>query len=297
MKNQKLGYFFIIPTIAFLLFLVLVPVMYTIYLSFQTQNVYTGDIAFCGLKNYEKALNSSEFWNALKVDVIWTASSVILQLIIGLGLALLINKDKPGIQIYRNLLLMPYVVPVIAIALSWRWMLNESYGILTHFLNIIGLVGEGATPLSTINGALIVVVIMAVWRGAPFVMIFYWAALRSIPLQIYEAAKVDGANAIKRFFYVTLPNLRTVTITLLILRTIWTFNYFDLIYLTTNGGPSNGTQHLPILVYRQSIGRLNFGYAAALSVLMVIILMLIISVYLKVSKEEIANRGEAHVQE
>ncbi len=279
------------PVLIFFLALVLLPVLYATFLSFHTQNVFRGTLKFVVLKNYVEAFRSPDFWQAFVVDIIWTVASVGLQLLVGLALALLINSDRFGIKAFRSFLLIPYVVPVIAIALSWRWLLNESYGILSVALENLGLLESGNTVLAKPKGALATVIIMSVWRAAPFVMIFYWAALKSIPAQLYEVADIDGASPTQKFRYVTLPQLRTVTVTLTILRTIWTFNYFDLIYLTTGGGPANATQHLPILIYRESIGRLRFGYASSLSVLMVIFLMVSVVAYLRVAGEQISAGG------
>lgn len=286
-KYNRQGILLISPTIVFLIILVIIPILYTIYISFQKQNIYTGYTLFVGFKNYAKAFNSYDFWHALSIDLIWTVASVSLQLLIGLSLALIINDNIPGIFIFRNLLLLPYVVPVIAIALSWRWMLNEFYGIITYILSKLGLIITGSSPLSTPFGALISVIMISVWRGAPFVMIFYWAALKIIPKSLYEAAKIDGSTSYQSFLYITLPQLKTITISLIILRTIWTFNYFDLIYLTTHGGPADATQHLPILIYRECMGKFRFNYASSISVLMVLILMIFVISYIYINKEDV----------
>lgn len=289
-SERIMGVSLIAPVVLFFVALVLLPVLYATFLSFHTQNLFQGTLSFVFLKNYVEAFRSPAFWKAFGVDVIWTFFSVSLQLVVGLGLALLVNTDRTGTKVFRSLLLVPYVVPVIAIALSWRWLLNESYGVLNEALVYLGILDRGDTILAQPGGALATVVVMSVWRAAPFVMIFYWAALRSIPAQLYEVAAIDGATDGQKFLFITLPQLKTVTVTLTILRTIWTFNYFDLIYLTTGGGPANATQHLPILIYRESIGRLRFGYASSLSVLMVLFLMVCVVLYLRITREQISSR-------
>lgn len=286
-RGNRTGIALISPTLTVLGTLVAFPVLYTLVISFMSQNVFTGATKFAGFANYAKALGSSAFWHALYVDIVYTVFSVGLQMIFGLAIALLVNENRLGIPVFRSVLLIPYVVPVIAIALSWRWMLNESYGIITLVLSNLGLVSEGSSPLSEPAGAMITVIVMSVWRGTPFTMVFYWAALKTIPNELYEAATVDGAPGRQQLLWITLPQLRPVTTTLIILRTIWTFNYFDLIYLTTHGGPADATQHLPILIYRESIGKFNFNFAAAMSVLMVIILFSLVLSYLSRVKDDV----------
>lgn len=285
--KDRTGIFLIVPTLLVLGTLIAFPVLYTIVISFLSQNILTGATHFAAFRNYARALTSSRFWHSLYVDVAYTVFSVVFQLGLGMFIAILVNQDRPGIPVLRSMLLVPYVVPVIAIALGWRWMLNQSYGIVTFALVKTHVVAAGSSPLSEKFGALATVIIMSIWRGTPFTMVFYWAALKTIPTVLYEAATVDGASKLQQFGAITLPQLRAVTTTLVILRTIWTFNFFDLIYLTTSGGPADATEHLPILIYRESMGKFNFNYAAAISVLMVVILLSLVMTYLNRQKDEI----------
>ncbi|HMN15437.1 MAG TPA: sugar ABC transporter permease, partial [Bellilinea sp.] len=183
----------------------------------------------------------------------------------------------------RNLFLLPYVIPAIALALVWRWMLDGSFGIVSYGLQQLGLLAADQSPLAIPKGAMVSVILANVWRGFPFVMVTYWAALQAIDEEQYDAAKVDGANVLQEFFAITLPNLKNATIVLMILRGIWTFTYFDLIWLITRGGPAGATEHWPIWIYQEAMGSLRFGSAAALGVLMALGLFVLIAAYARIS--------------
>ncbi|MEZ0169360.1 carbohydrate ABC transporter permease [Microvirga sp. TS319] len=202
----------------------------------------------------------------------------------GLLAALCVNSDLPGMKIIRTVLLLPYVVPVIALALFWRWMLDGSFGIVSSVLQSMGLLAPNQSPLATPAGSMVSVVLANIWRGFPFVMISYWAALQSIPQDQYEAAAVDGGSTWQQFLYVTLPHLADVTKVLFLLRLIWTVTFFDIIWLISRGGPAGTTEHWPIWIYQESMGFFRFGYGSALAVMLGLILLAVISVYLLVLK-------------
>lgn len=280
-KDDFIGMLFVIPSLLFLLVLIVFPVVRTAVQSFFSTNYFSGISRFAGFENYIRVLGDSTFWKALTVDLIWTAGSLAGQILVGLAMALLINKQGKAMVVIRTLLLIPYIIPVVALALTFRWMLNDTYGIVSKWLNSMGLLASGSSLLSQVSTALPTVILINVYRSFPFVMICYWAALQSISLDIYEAASIDGASGYKRFFYITLPNLKAITLTLLVIRTIWNFNYYDLIYLLTQGGPAQSTQHLPILIYTDAMGLFDFNTASTISMLMGVILAFGIFIYMK----------------
>jgi multiple sugar transport system permease protein len=280
--------YFLIPSVLFLVALILYPVFSAIVQSFVKSDYFAGTATFVGFENYLKVFGRLEFWNALKVDVIWTIGCIIGQFALGLVAALLISRPGRAMVAVRSILLIPYIIPAISLTLVFRWMLNDTYGIITHILTNLGIQAADTSLLSMPGYALMVVMLVEVYRTFPFLMICYWASLQAIPQDLYEAAGIDGANGWQQFLYITLPNLKTITLTLLILRTIWEFNYFDVIYLLTKGGPAQATQHLPILVYMQSMGMFDFGTATAISIIMGLILTAFIIFYLKIfGKEEL----------
>lgn len=280
-KDDLIGLIFVIPSLLFLAVLIIFPVVRTAIQSFFTSNYFSGATKFVGFANYVEVLKDSTFWRALGVDVVWTVGSLAGQLLVGLVVALLINKQSKSMVVIRTLLLVPYIIPVVAMCLTFRWMLNDTYGIISKLLNSLGLLASGSSLLSQASTALPTVILINIYRAFPFVMICYWAALQSISPDLYEAANIDGASGWQKFRYITLPGLKTITLTLLVIRTIWNFNYYDLIYLLTQGGPAQSTQHLPILIYTQAMGMFNFNEAATISMLMGIILTVAIFIYMR----------------
>ena len=277
------GWIFALPLALALLLLVAVPVINALRISLYS-NDFTGAESFVGLDNYVSVVGDRAFLPVLWNTTFWTISSVAGQLSLGLAAALAINQKLRGIHFFRSILLMPYVVPAVALALLVRRLLDSPYALLSNLLQGAGLLPLDTTPLSLEATAMPTVIIANIWRGFPFAMIIYWAALQGIDQEQYEAARVDGANRWHEFRFVTLPNVRNATIALLVLRGIWSVTYFDLIWLTTGGGPLGATETLPVWIYREAIGRFRFGYASAIATLMALVLVAMIVIYIKVSR-------------
>ncbi|MEN6635452.1 MAG: sugar ABC transporter permease [Clostridiaceae bacterium] len=267
-RHKLIGLAFAIPVIVFLLAFVLYPVLYNVWLSFTNASLIKKTSSFVGFDNYVKIFSNKlflkYFWNTIR----WTFFSVLGQLVLGLGIALLIARPMRGGTALRSFLLIPYVVPAVTLALVSKWVMNSDYGIVSYWLQQAGLLDARQSLLAMQGPAMWVVVILNVWRSYPFPMLIYWAALKSIDRQIYEAATVDGAGKWKTFLHITLPQLKNTTIVLAVLRIIWTATYYDLIFMVTGGGPSGSTTHLPILIYQASFGSYQIGYAAAISMIL-----------------------------
>ncbi len=267
-RHKLIGFAFAIPVIIFLLAFVLYPVVYNIWLSFTDASLIKKTTNFVGIQNYIKIFSNKlfakYFWNTCK----WTFWSVLGQLVLGLGIALLIARPMKGGTALRSFLLIPYVVPAVTLALVSKWIMNSDYGIVSYWLQQAGWLEARQSLLAMQGPAMWVVVILNVWRSYPFPMLIYWAALKSIDKQIYEAATVDGANRWRTFLHITLPQLKNTTIVLAVLRVIWTATYYDLIFMVTGGGPSGSTTHLPILIYQASFGSYQIGYASAISMIL-----------------------------
>lgn len=278
-RHKLIGLAFAIPVIVFLLAFVLYPVLYNVWLSFTNASLIKKTSNFVGIDNYIKIFSNKlfakYFWNTCK----WTFWSVLGQLVLGLGIALLIARPMKGGTALRSFLLIPYVVPAVTLALVSKWIMNSDYGIVSYWLQQAGLLEARQSLLAMQGPAMWVVVILNVWRSYPFPMLIYWAALKSIDKQIYEAATVDGAGKWKTFLHITLPQLKNTTIVLAVLRIIWTATYYDLIFMVTGGGPSGSTTHLPILIYQASFGSYQIGYAAAISMILGVLMFACIIFY------------------
>ncbi|MEZ3436675.1 MAG: sugar ABC transporter permease [Lachnospiraceae bacterium] len=286
-KHSMIGMAFSIPIVIFLLVFVLYPVVYNIWLSFTNASLMKGTSEFVGIDNYVRIFSNKLFKKYFWNTCVWTFWSVLGQLLLGLGLALLISRPMRGGTALRSFLLIPYVVPAVALALVTKWIMNSDYGIVSYWLQQAGLL-DGRQSLLALQGpAMWVVILLNIWRSYPFPMLIYWAALKGIDREIMEAAAVDGASKWKIFRYITLPELKNTTIVLAVLRVIWTATYYDLIYMVTGGGPAGSTTHLPILIYQSSFGSFQIGYASAISMILGALMFICIIFY--VAKSDIAD--------
>lgn len=267
-RERLLGVLMSLPGVFVIAVFILYPVVDAIRISLYDIDLLTDQVTFVGLANYAGVFRHSEFSNVLLNTLVWSIGSLVGQFVLGFLAALLINQNLPGMRLVRSILLMPYVVPVIAVALVSRWLLDGSYGILSHALQQVDILAHNQSALANPTGAMVTVIVANVWRSFPFVMIAYWAAMQGIPNEQYEAARIDGANKWQELVYVTLPNLWSVTVTLLILRLFWTVTYFDLVWLITKGGPGSATEHWPLWIYQEAMGFFRFGQAAAIAVTM-----------------------------
>lgn len=259
------------------LILIVGPALYAISLSFYEQQSLTSDPVWVGLANYARVLASGEFWNALWNGFVYAMAAIVLQVVLGIGFALLLHQPFYGRSLLRGLAFLPYLLPTVVAVLTFKWMIDGSLGIVTIVLDTLGL-----PPIywfETESAAMVSVILVSVWLWTPFVTTTFLAGLQTVPVQLYEAARVDGAGPIRRFFHVTLPALRPILIVIILLRGVWMFNKFDIIWLTTGGGPLGATEHLPVLAYRQAFTLFNLGSGAAIATLSFLALLVIVTLY------------------
>lgn len=280
-------YLLIAPGVVFVSVILIYPMVSGVLSSFYTQHpLNLANRHFVGLEHFQKLFSDAIFIKAFINTLIWTSCIVLGQYVFGLCVALLLNEELPGRGIYRSLILIPWIVPMIAAALTWKWIFAADYGVLNYVLKYTGLISQNIDWLGNPSFALGSVIAANIWKGIPFVAIVLLAGLQSIDRQMYEAASISGANAFQRFWYITLPSLKSVSLVILTLSTIWAFNQFDLIYLMTKGGPSNSTQIVPVYTYLNAFNFFRMNYAAAISTVGVIIMSVFVVLYLKHSKEE-----------
>nr|WP_246523082.1 sugar ABC transporter permease [Neoroseomonas eburnea] len=260
------------------------PIAEAVRLSFVRYNpLRPDDQPFVGLDNYLFVLDDPLFWESFYQALVWTGWSTVLQALIGVGLALLLHQPLKGMNAFRGLLLFPYIVPTVVIALNWRWLFNSEIGIVNHLLMSAGVIDERIAWLSTPSMAMASAILLNVWKYTPFVVIVVLARLQTIPTELYDAAKVDGAGALRRFRDITLPQLAEVLAVVIVFRTIWTFNKFEEIYLLTRGGPGTSTYNLALYAFDQSIANLRMGVGAAAGVIMLLLLLAGSMLYIRVS--------------
>jgi multiple sugar transport system permease protein len=259
--------------------LLVYPVFSSIYFSFTNKNLIKVNYKFIGLDNFKSILNNVEFYRALFTSTKWTICSILCQLLVGFTAALALDRIPKYKGIYRTLLIIPWAFPTIIIALSWKWILNGIYGFVPNFLVKAGFTDNLVQFFSNPDIVFWTVLFVNVWFGAPLFMVNVLSALQTIPRDHYEAIRIDGANQFQSFWYITLRHVRVVIGLLLVLRTIWVFNNFELIFLLTGGGPSDLTTTIPIFAYRTGWGLKQLGVASAITVLLLILLFCVCFVY------------------
>ncbi len=282
-----LPYLFIAPTITTLGFLVAYPILQIIYISLWNNYLMTKSPAFVGLGNYLWLLQQDIFRLIFSNTTIFTVASVGLHLVAGLGLAMLLSAKLHRLAraMFRGALILPWMFTAAVVAVNWRLILNP-FGIFNALLAQLHLMSLEA-PINwfgELSLALPALILVNLWRGYPFVMLMLLAALQSIPPELYEAAAVDGAGACARFRYVTIPSIKPVIASVGLLDAIWNFRLFDLVYLTTGGGPLNSTHVLATYTYRLAFESFEFGKASALAVVMLLSTLVLSFFYFRYQK-------------
>lgn len=282
-----LGVMLIAPCVLIFCAVIVYPLVSAIYLSLF--NIFTPTLKgnFVGFQNYADLFAGEEFWRSLFNTLVWTVCTLFLQVVLGVAAALMLHQAIVFRALARSLILFPYFVSTVVAVLVWRWLFNDLYGILNHLMMWSGLLQMPLDWLGSMPNAMVSIVLVGAWKYFPFVVIAILARLQTIPDQLYEAATIDGAGAWARFTDVTLPQLKDVLMVVVLLRAIWDFKEFDLIYLMTGGGPLISTQTLPLMVYKEAFGLDAMGRATAVAVAMMAVMLVFMVLYLRrMGKEE-----------
>ncbi len=285
-KKQKLynrgAWVFAIPALIPLVLLSVVPLVQAVWTGFtDLQSGLNFQPKFIGLENFRRLAGDVFFWDSFQIGVVWAIAVTTLSLILGFSLALLLNQKLRFLGLMRVLSLVPWAMPPVIVAIMWQILLNPAIGPVDSLLRVFKLPFADKYLLGDFGTAFPTVVVIGAWVGMPIITVSILAALQGIPQEVIESAKIDGANAWNRFRYVTLPAVRSITTALVALNIIWNFNSFGLIFVLTAGGPGGKTYLPALFVYNESFKYGNFGYAAAMGIVMTISVMLMLVVYLK----------------
>jgi len=284
-RERLSGYAYLLPVAVVLGGTVVVPIVKAMHMSlYRHVLIRPQDYGFIGLGNYVRLVNDPVFWLSLWNSVVWVFGSVSLQFVGGLASALLLHQSFRGRAVVRTLTLLPWIIPGVVVALIWQYLYQPNYGAINDLLSRAGLLHEPIAWLSDPLLAMPAVIATNVWRGVPFFAIMLLAGLQAIPDDLYEAARVDGASVVQRFGHITLPMLRPIIVVATATRIIWTFNYADLIFVMTSGGPANATQITSTYTLLQAYSNLDFGYAATLSVVLLVVMLTFTAIYLKLTR-------------
>jgi multiple sugar transport system permease protein len=276
----RLAAVFLAPAAAFLLLLIAYPLAQVIWTAFHYVNLTNPTVSgYAGLDNFASVLGDDRFWPSLLRTGIWTFVSVAGEYALGLISAIALAPPIPGRTIFRALIIIPWVIPIVVAGLTWTWMLTPDYGVINLWLVKVGLLSKPYYWLGNLDSALLTVSFVNIWRSFPFYTLSLLAALMAVPRDILESAAMDGAGAFRRFIYITMPHLRAVSLTLILIHVIWTAINFDFIWVMTQGGPLNSSETLPIMIYRFSFEDFDVGAASALAMMMMGLMLATFFIY------------------
>jgi len=281
LRQQTAGYALILPSIFLIGALLVYPVMYGVWLSFFSKHSFFPEQNFIGLGNYLYLLSDADFWMSLWYGTVYSVSTIVLQIVLGVAAALIVNQSFCGRNFVRGIILFPYVIPTVVAIILWKWLLNNQFGFLNYLLLTLGIVGEPVNWMGR-DHIMTSLILISVWEFFPFVVLSVLARLQTISPVLYEAAKVDGAGSLSRFFHVTLPQLRNVLFVVILLRSIWMFTKFDTVWLLTQGGGAEKyIRTLPVYAYMRTFMYYQAGLGSALAVVMFGFLVVATTIYFK----------------
>lgn len=280
-KKALTPYVLIAPALLFLLLVYGYPLFLTFRYSLQDVSLIGGIGEFNQFANYRKMLADEAFYGTLSLTARWTILTVTLKLGCGFILALLLNQDLYLSKVLKFMVLIPWAIPQVVVAIVWSWILDGHYGYLNYYLQFFGLTSETIRWLSDPTLAFISTAVVDAWIGIPLITMMFLAGLTAIPESTYEAARMDGARSVQRFLHIALPAMRKVIVIALTLTTIWTFNAFNIIFVLTGGGPMGETETMMIRIYREAFGKYNLGMSSAMSVAVFVILIVLCLFYWK----------------
>jgi len=260
----------------------------SLWLSFQNLNISNPARGreYVGFQNYLEVLHSNDWWLSLVRTLYFVAADLLIGIPAGLGIALLLNKERKGKSVILAIILVPYVLAPIVNSLIWKLIYDPNYGFLNGFLMQVGLIKNYIQWLSSPTLAIVMLIIANLWQGTPFAIVLFLAGLKSIPKEEYEAAAIDGASKSVSFKYITIPHLQPIIYMNVVMKTILTFKLFDIIYSLTGGGPGGSTTVVSMLIYRESFEYMKFGQGAAMSYLLLVLVIIFVIIYSQMFKEE-----------
>lgn len=282
-------YLFLVPALLFVALTMLYPVYSNVRMSLHDVNIGTflsGDQPFVGVENYRTLVADAGFRKAVRLSATFTAASIFFQFMIGFALALFFSRPFPGNGLLRALLLLAWMLPTVVSGSLFRWQLDGDFGVINFALERLGLLETSRYWLIEPGTALAGTIIANIWVGVPFNMVLLLAGLQNIPHDLYEAASIDGAGGWQRFRAITLPLMRPVALSVLLLGLIYTFKVFDLIYVMTGGGPVDASTVLPIYAYQLTFQFFRFGQGAAAATILLVALLPVAALYLWASRRE-----------
>ncbi len=285
LSETQFGIALALPAMALFTLVILYPLVNSMYVGFFAKSLLFPGERFVGLDNILDVLGN-EFPALLRTTLIFTTGATILPFVIGLVLALALNSSIRGQGVLRGLFLLPWLIPGVVGSFLWLWIFNANYGVLNGALRIAGFLSENVNWLGTPASAMLSVIIAKTWQSFPWMAVMFLAGLQTIPREMIEAAAIDGAGRLQVFWNVTLPQLRSIISSVLLLEVIWNFQHMEMIYVMTTGGPAKATTTFSVAVYDTAFHALNLGRAGAIGVLWMLLLAVMVILYLRLGMRE-----------
>jgi multiple sugar transport system permease protein len=285
LSNAQFGFLLALPALALFGAIILYPLLNSMWMGFLDKSlVYPGE-EFVGLRNIERFLRR-DFAEILSTTLVFTIGATLLPFVIGFGLALLLNAPIRGRALMRGIFLLPWLVPSVIVSFLWMWIFNANYGVLNGAMRSMGIISENINFLGDKHFAMWAVILAKTWNTFPWIAVMVLAALQTLPNELYEAAAIDGANRLQRFWNITVTQLRGVITTVLLLSFIWNFQHFETIYVMTTGGPAGATTTFSVAVYQMAFQEYDLGKAGAIGLVWMALLSVIVLVYLRFGVQE-----------
>ncbi len=279
-RKLRTAFVMLLPALVFLALLIAFPLGKVIHDAFTHVHLINKSMSgFAGIENFKKIMEDEHFSQAVRNTILWTVFSVAGEYLMGMITAVLLNQKFKGRAVFRTCIFIPWLVPIIVAGMTWDWMLNPEFGIVNYMLKNMGVISKSINFLGDSKYALATVIFVNIWRSFPYYTISFLSAMQSIPGDLAEAASIDGAGMFRRFFSVTLPQLRSVSLVILFIHVIWTAVNFDFIWVMTEGGPNYATETLPVMIYRYSMRKFDVGAASALSTMMFTVMVILFIFY------------------
>lgn len=279
MKTGSISYILVLPSLALMLFTTVYPIMGVLYYSLYSYNIVTGEFRFSGLNEYIELLRDPLFLTSIRNTVMFSIAATVLQTILGLIIAVLVNQRIRGKRYIIPILVLPNMFSVVVVSSMWKLMLDYETGLINHILKSLGF--QPLPWLTSMDLALFSIVLIDTWQWTPICFLIFYAGLQSIPRELYEAAIVDGASSVRTFTSITLPMLKPYIALVLLLRSIDTFRLFDKVYLLTGGGPANSTETISLYIFKTGLVFWDIGKASAASFIMLILILAISALYIR----------------
>ncbi len=283
-SDKLFAFLLVVPGLALLAAVVVYPLITSLITAFFEQSLLYPGREFVGLQNIIDVLQG-EFLTLFGQTMVFTLGTTLLPFVIGFALALALNTRIAGSKVMRGLMLIPWLVPGVVVSFLWMWIFNANYGVMNALLQALGLIDEPQAWLAQPGTAMLAVIIAKTWQSFPWMMVMLLAGLQTVPRELHEAAEIDGAGTVRRFFAITVPQMRGIIGLVLLLEFIWNFQHFDIIYVLTGGGPAGSTQTFATAVYETAFQGFDLGHAGALGLLWLLLLMILVVVYVRFSEK------------